>query len=32
VLDGNIDAFIESALAQRMTGGAPKGEDLDEEP
>jgi peptide chain release factor 2 len=30
VLDGNIDAFIESALAQRMTGRAPKGEDLEE--
>ena len=30
VLDGNIDAFIESALAQRMTGGAPKGGDLEE--
>jgi peptide chain release factor 2 len=30
VLDGNIDAFIESALAQRMTGGALNGEDLEE--
>ena len=30
VLDGDIDAFIESALAQRMKGGAaPKVEDID---
>jgi len=30
VLDGNIDAFIESALAQRVTGGGPaKVEDID---
>jgi hypothetical protein len=30
VLDGDIDAFIESALAQRMSGTGPaKVEDLD---
>jgi peptide chain release factor 2 len=30
VLDGDIDGFIESALAQRMSGGGPaKVDDID---
>jgi peptide chain release factor 2 len=30
VLDGNLDAFIEAALAQRMSGSAPaKVDDID---